>query len=209
MVPEIPPMKKQPATLLCAELRGLTEAIRDLAPHALQDLLESYLDNAVAAIEALEGTMLHHVGAGLLVAFGPPSGQNDHALRALVCAADMQQRHRIWCDARRAAELVAPGLAVGVGTGPVTAGALAARPDNYVAFGQAIHESIGLCARAEAGQILITPDVHTTAASRRRSWSAAVPPMTFASLGARRFKNVETPVEVVAVLLKLSGSSPS
>ncbi len=202
-------MRKLSATLLYADLRGLTKATRDTTADGMEQLINSHLETMSHCIEALDGTIVGFGSDGLMVIFGAPQSQSDHALRALVCATEMQRQHDEWSLKRQSDEAltpaVAPGLGIGIGTGAVFAGDLGT-PDQlrYTAIGEIGKLSAGLCRAAVGGQILIMPDVHTTAVSRHRTWSGgvALPRLSFDSLGPSRFKHVETPTQVISVRVK-------
>jgi class 3 adenylate cyclase len=198
-------MREQQATLLFADLRGFTKVTQAITPAALQQLINAYLENMAACVDAVEGTIEGFAGDGIMAIFGAPLTHDDHALRALVCATEMQRRHGAWLARRTAEGLPAPELGIGIGTGAVIAGNIGTpRRLHYTAIGHTTNLSARLCGAAAGGQILITPEVHSAAVSHLGSYSGsiAVPRLSFESLGSQRFKNVEAPVEVIAVRVK-------
>jgi class 3 adenylate cyclase len=198
-------MRKQQATLLFADLRGFTKVTQNITPDALQQMINSYLENMSDCIDALDGTIEGFAGDGLMAIFGAPLTHGDHALRALVCATEMQRRHGEWMAKRQSEELPAPELGIGIGTGAVIAGNIGTpRRMHYTAIGHTTNLSARLCGAAKGGDIFITPDVHTSALSRLKTYSGGVPVprLSFESMGPQRFKNVETPVQVISVRIK-------
>jgi class 3 adenylate cyclase len=97
-------------------------------------------------------TVKDHAGDGLLVLFGAPVAQPDHAARAARLARQLldqlRPRLREW-----APEL---GLGVGVASGVVSTGAIGgAGRLEYVAVGPAINLAARLCQQAGDGEALI------------------------------------------------------
>ncbi len=198
-------LRKHPATLLFADLRGFRSMAEKQMPEVLHALIDSHLETMFECIDVFDGTVESFAGDGLLAVFGAPRTASNHALRALVCAAEMQRRHANWMSGRRKEELPAPGLGIGIDTGIVVAGHIGPpHQKRYAALGPATNLCARLCSAAEHGQIFITPDVHTMAASRLKTWSGAieVPPMRFESQGPHRFKHVGMPVQVIAVTVR-------
>jgi adenylate cyclase len=198
-------VRKQQVTLLFAELRGFTKVTEESMPDVSQALINTHLEVMLGCIDALEGTTERFAADGLMVVFGPPEAQANHALRALVCAMEMQRRHAEWMAQRKSDELPAPELGIGISTGTVIAGTISMSDDErYTVIGETATLAAGLCGAARGGQIFITPDGHSAAASRLRSWAGdtEVPRMSFESVGPHRFKNIANPVQVVSVKVK-------
>src|SRR5438067_5827471 len=131
------------ATVLFVDLVGSTE-LGEQDPERTRALLERYYDSAAEAIETAGGTLEKFVGDAVLAAFGAPTGQEDHAERAL---------HAALAVRARCAELFGTPEAVriGVNTGEVVVG----RPREGSSFvtGDAVNVAARLQQVAEPGQI--------------------------------------------------------
>src|SRR3989440_522245 len=141
------------ATVLFVDLVGSTE-LGEQDPERSRALLERYYDTAAEAIESAGGTLEKFVGDAVLAAFGAPTGQEDHAERALHAALAVRSR----CT-----ELFGTSLAVRIGanTGEVVVG----RPREGSSFvtGDAVNVAARLEQAAEPGQILVGERTATAA----------------------------------------------
>src|SRR5256714_8802382 len=141
------------ATVLFVDLVGSTE-LGEQDPDRTRALLERYYDSAAEAIETAGGTVEKFVGDAVLAAFGAPTGQEDHAERAL---------HAALAVRARCAELfgTAEAVRIGVNTGEVVVG----RPREGSSFvtGDAGNVAARLEQAAEPGQILVGERTATAA----------------------------------------------
>ena len=141
------------ATVLFVDLVGSTE-LGEQDPERSRALLERYYDTAAEAIESAGGTLEKFVGDAVLAAFGAPTGQEDHAERALHAALAVRSR----CT-----ELFGTSLAVRIGanTGEVVVGR--AREGSSFVTGDAVNVAARLEQAAEPGQILVGERTATAA----------------------------------------------
>jgi adenylate cyclase len=198
-------MRKQQATLLSARLLGFPKITETITADALAVMIHGLFDNLAPCVDELDGHLERCTGEGLVAVFGAPVKHGDHALRALVCATQLLGRHREWMTKRRGEELPAPPLGIGIDTGPVFVGDVEMPQGiRYVTLGHATNLSARLSDVAKDGQILITPNLHAAASSRLKTYSGgvAVPRLAFESLGPQRFRDVETPVQVLSARSK-------
>ena len=160
-------------TVLFTDLVGSTELTAAISPGAADDLRRKHFSSLRQAIASSGGSEVKNLGDGLMVVFPVASA-------ALSCAVAMQQVvHRDNADTERPL-----GLRVGVSAGEVTREA-----EDY--FGEPVIEAARLCARANAGQIMISDLVRANAG--RRSSHA------FSSLGALELKGLPEPVDTLEV----------
>ncbi len=197
--------ERRECTILFCDLRGFTDMSQSMPPEGVQEVVNSFLSNMVAVIDALDGTVDKFVGDEIMAIFGAPVRQPDHALRALVCAVEMQRRHGEWMQARTAAGLQARPMGVGLTTGEVFIGNIGtpSRMD-YTALGHTVNLAARLCSTAEGGETLTIPKTHAAAIGAIGGYSAAipVPRLSFKPRGKMPFKNVTEPVDVIAVTVK-------
>ncbi len=194
------PERREISVLFC-DLRGFTRLCSAVSPEEVHGAINTYLEQMVTAVEKLGGTVDKFVGDAVMALFGAPLDQPDHALRALLCAADMQARVREWARARAGAGRASLELGVGVATGPVVVGNVGA-PERleYTALGHTVNLASRLCGEARAGEILTVPTTHTSAVASLKQGAAPatpIPHLKFEALGLRQFKNVPEAVEVI------------
>jgi len=198
-------MERRTLSVLFVDMRGFTRLSQNLEPEGVGELVNSFLASMVACIEALDGTIDKYVGDNVMAFFGAPVAHEDHAVRALVCAAEMQRRNREWVAARAAENKPAGMCGVGVATGPVVAGNIgtATRMD-YTALGHTTNIAARLCGTAGPGEILILESTYKAAAEQRKLYKGSVPMphLGFSSKGKLQFKNVDEPIEVISVTEK-------
>jgi adenylate cyclase len=144
-------------TVLFCDFAGFTTFAEKLAPSEVTRVLNRAFERLTAAVFAEEGTLDKFTGDGLMVFFGAPLDQPDHAARAVRTAVRMQ---------RALAEPVAEGielpplaLRIGIHSGPAIVGDIGtpARSD-YTAIGATVNTASRLESTvAKPGQIVVGP----------------------------------------------------
>jgi adenylate cyclase len=144
-------------SVIFADLRGSTAWTQRTKPEQLVRTLNRFLGTMTEVIFKHGGTLDKFVGDEVIGLFGTPASMDDHALRAVQCAMEMQQAQD-QLQAEVAAEgLELPAMGVGVSTGEVIAGEIGSpvRTD-FTALGGAMNLGARLCGVAGAGQIYIS-----------------------------------------------------
>jgi class 3 adenylate cyclase/tetratricopeptide (TPR) repeat protein len=160
-------------TVLFTDLVGSTEISYAISPDAADELRRAHVSVLRRAIAGSGGVEVKGLGDGVMVVFRSTSA-------ALSCAVAMQQAvHRDNAGARYQL-----GLRIGVSGGEATSEA-----NDY--YGDPVIEAARLCARADAGQILVTDAVRVMGG--RRS------PYRFELLGPFELKGLPEPVRVLDV----------
>jgi DNA-binding SARP family transcriptional activator/class 3 adenylate cyclase len=169
-------------TFLIADLRGYTSLSDSHGDQAAADVAERFLAIARDRVEARSGSVVDVRGDEVLAVF-------DSAREALRAALDLQ--------AGVAAE-PADGDMLGVGIG-LDAGEAVQVGDGF--RGRALNLAARLCARARAGEILVTSElVHL---------AGAVEGVRFENRGAVRLKGLSRPIEVSAVSEAAGAAAPA
>ena len=144
-------------TTFFSDVRGFTSASERMEPDELIAQLNDYLSEMTEIVFRHEGTLDKYVGDALMVFFGDPVWQDDHAERAVRMAFEMRERMLAMRDEwmRRYRESFQIGI--GITTGWVTVGDIGspARSD-YTVLGNEVNLASRLSDRATAGQILVT-----------------------------------------------------
>jgi adenylate cyclase len=141
---------KQTVTILFSDVRGFTtfcEAHKD-KPAEVVSILNEYLGAMTEAVFEWEGTLDKFVGDAVMVYWGAPLPQADHATRAIHCAIEM--RHRLSLLQQKWKREGKPILDMGIGinTGEVIVGNIGAegKKMDYTVIGDAVN----LAARVES-----------------------------------------------------------
>lgn len=201
-------MERKELTILFADMRSFTRMTQEIELEELQDMVNTFLANMVGCVERVDGTVDKFVGDEVMAIFGAPVPQEDHALRALICAVEMQRVHMDWIQKRRKDGKPWCGLGVGIATGQVVVGNIGTKTRmEYTVLGHAVNMAGRLCGSANAGEVLTIPETHSAALEaikriRPKDYAFAVPRLSFRPKEKMRFKNVEHPVDVVSVFVK-------
>ncbi len=78
--------ERREITVLFSDIAGFTTASETLPPITLVHLLSRYLEGMTQIIITHGGAVNKYLGDGIMVLFGAPVAQTDHALRAVRCA---------------------------------------------------------------------------------------------------------------------------
>ncbi len=202
---ELLSMERKELSVMFGDLRGFTRMSQQLEPEAVQEVVNSFLANMVECVDRLEGTVDKFVGDEIMVIFGAPIAQEDHALRALICAVEMQKAHSCWMEDQASRGKPARPLGLGLATGHVVVGNVGTESRmDYTVLGHTVNLAARLCGSAEGGEILTVPRTHTVAMKTMEKYAARlpIPRFSFRPKGQMSFKNVSDPVEVISVTTK-------
>ncbi len=151
--------KRAGITTLFADIRGFTSYSENLDPEILVAVLNRYLAAAADAILSEQGTIDKFMGDAVMAWFNAPIPQQDHALRAIRAALGI----------RRAVELLKNDIpvemqrsfGVGIHYGEVVLGLVGTETRlEYTAIGDSVNTAKRIQENAQAGQILISAEVH-------------------------------------------------
>lgn len=170
--------------ILFTDLVGSTDAAARLGEERAEQLRQTHFSLLREAIKGHAGTEVKNLGDGLMVAFGAASD-------AAACAVAMQQA--VERNNRRGDEPLAMRVGVAVGE---------ASHEDADYFGTPVIEASRLCARAEAGQILVTEMARALAGTRSR--------YEFEPLGPMELKGLPEAVSVHEIRWKaLADAAPA
>jgi adenylate cyclase len=127
-------------TVLISDVRGFTTLSERLTPAAIAEIMNEYFTEMVDVVLAHHGLVNDFVGDGLVVVFGAPLDDPEHAWHAVQTALGMQEAlarlNRRWGD--RGAATLAIGVALN--TGEVFAGNLGSpKRKKYTVLGDAVN----------------------------------------------------------------------
>ena len=150
--------KKRTLTMLMSDIRGFTALSERMDPGDLIAMLNHYLEAMTECIQKYGGTIIEFIGDGILAIFGAPDHFDDHAVKAVAAALEMQScmgKVNKWNEKRGFPPLE---MGIGVNTGDVIVGNIGSeKRTKYGVAGPAVN----MCGRIESytigGQILIAP----------------------------------------------------
>jgi adenylate cyclase len=173
--------EEREVTVLFADIRRFTDFAERHTPAEVVALLNAYFAAVVPLIEAEGGMLNTYMGDGIMVLFGAPATQADHALRAVRAAVAMVRKvHELrdtWARLDRAGVWRPHGgmrIGVGVHTGKAVVGAIGSpRRLDYTAIG----DTVNTAARIEAENKVQETEILVSAETR-----AAIPDQERAQL---------------------------
>ncbi len=178
-------------TILFTDMEGSTALTQRLGDAKAQDLLRAHNTIIRDALKAHGGSEIKHTGDGIMASFGSASG-------ALECAVGIQgafeERNRHAVGAHHDAPL-RPAVQAGAATAEpirVRIGLNAGEPvaEDGDIFGAAVQLAARVCAKAEAGQVLVSNVVRELAMGKG---------FLFADVGDVVLKGFEDPVRLYEV----------
>ncbi len=146
--------QRQEISIVFADIRGFTSFSERLQPEELVVILNRYLSLAAEAVLKHEGTLDKFMGDAVMAFFNAPLPQEDHALRAVKAALDMQGAIDEYNKAEDGAQL---SYGVGINLGEAVVGNIGtAEQMNYTAIGDSVNLAKRLQETAGGGQILLS-----------------------------------------------------
>jgi class 3 adenylate cyclase len=176
--------ERRPITVMFCDLVGSTGLAAKLDPEDWRNLVNTYLDEASAAVTGLDGHVLKRLGDGLMALFGYPQAQENDAERA-VRAALAIQRALAEINAKNRGKGAPDLLArIGIESGPVVVEATGE------VFGDAPNVAARVQAAAEPGSVLVTMNVQRQVAGR----------FVAEEQGSRELRGVVEPVQLFRIV---------
>lgn len=182
------------ATVLFSDIRGFTSMSAKLPPEAVIDLLNDYMSIMIDTVATYEGYINKFVGDAIMVIWNTPVVAADHPLRALACAAAMQEAlaaaNR---EGRFGKQQVEMGI--GVNTGTLVAGNLGNKQQvEFTVIGDTVNVASRACSKAAPGQVALTQQTLQAA----KECAASAQPVLVTSLGQVDLKG-KGPTELFAL----------
>ncbi len=131
-------------TVLFSDIRGFTSLSETMSPQELVNHLNEYLTSMTDCIMDYKGTLDKYVGDEIMCFWGAPISQEDHALRACVCAVEqmklLDELNQKWPEEKRI------DIGIGLNSGIMTVGNMGSQGRmNYTLMG----DNVNLGARLE------------------------------------------------------------
>jgi len=182
--------EKKELTILFSDIKSFSTHSADMAPEDIQRLLNEYFGAMTDIVFSFGGTVDKFIGDGLMVFFGDPEPQPDHAHRAVLAAIEMQRKTRELRAAWEARGDFPIEIRIGINTGDVSVGNMGScRRLSYTVVGADVNLAQRLETNAPVGGIMISQRTHDLVKGR----------VATHSLGTTRAKGFAEPVAVYGV----------
>jgi adenylate cyclase len=182
--------QRKELTILFSDIKSFTEHSARLEAGHVRELLNEYFGRMIEIVFHHQGTVDKFIGDGLMVFFGDPQPQPDHALRCVRAAIDMQHAAREISAAWAQRGDMPLEIRVGINTGHVIVGNMgSARRLSYTALGEPVNVAQRLESNARPGGILISARTYELL-------EGAVPARRLAPI---RVKGIPEPLDVYEV----------
>ena len=145
--------ERKPVTILFTDVAGSTALAERLEPEAMRRVMLGYFDAVARVIARHGGTIEKFIGDAVMAVFGVPVALEDHALRAVRAAAELERELAALNDDLRADWGIQITVRTGVNSGEVVAGDAAA--GQALVTGDAVNVAARLQQAAAAGETLL------------------------------------------------------
>jgi adenylate cyclase len=183
-------VQKKELTIMFTDIKSFTTYSSTMTPDQIQNFLAEYFDAMVQIVFKYEGTVDKYIGDGLMVFFGAPEPQSDHAIRSVNAAIEMQIKCRELKEKWVKEGLFPLKIRVGINTGEVVVGNMGTRKKlAYTVLGSDVNLANRLESNAPVEGIMIS----------RRTWELVkdyVPTLPHEPV---LVKGLDKPIEVYTV----------
>jgi adenylate cyclase len=149
--------ERSQVTVLFSDMRGFTVVAERTEAESLVTILNEHFEAMTSIIMKNEGTLDKFVGDEVMALFGAPLSLEDHALRAVRTALEMQRAHKELMDHWEAVGQDAVPIGIGINSGDMIVGQIgSSKFTDYTVIGDNVNVGSRLCGVAKGHQILIS-----------------------------------------------------
>ncbi|MBT8122135.1 MAG: HAMP domain-containing protein [Gammaproteobacteria bacterium] len=153
--------KRIEGTVVFADIKGFTQISERIRPEDLVAILNRYFTLVTNACEINSGMVDKYMGDGVMLVFGAPEPDKDHAFNAVCCALLIQRLIAHENILRDKQELFPVQFRIGVNTGSMLAGNMgSADRMEYTVVGDTVNLASRLCGITNAGEIVISKEMY-------------------------------------------------
>lgn len=148
-------------SVLFADIKGFTQIAENIRPEDLVEMLNRYFSLITHACEINNGIVNKYMGDGVMLVFGAPEPDTDHAFHAVCCALLVQKLIARENQDRERLGLFPVQLRIGLNTGRMLAGNMGSRERmEYTVVGETVNLASRLCSITHGGEIVISRDMY-------------------------------------------------
>ncbi len=185
--------QKKELTIMFSDIKSFTTHSSTLSPDEIQKLLNEYFGAMVDIVFKYQGTVDKFIGDGLMVFFGDPEPQADHALRCVKAGIEMQKKTRELKSKWEAEGKFPLKIRIGINTGSVVVGNMGSkRRLSYTVLGSDVNLAQRLESSAPVEGIMIS----------QRTYEQVKDHVPTRQLEPIRVKGLEEPISVWEVVVE-------
>jgi len=159
------PSSRRDATVLFSDIRGFTKMSAEMDPEEVIAMLNAIMSLLIEVVARHGGYINKFIGDAMLVVWNVPLSQEDHVVRGVRCAIDMQQALAAQCARGGFAGRVVQ-MGIGVHTGPLVMGNLGnERQVEFAILGDTVNTASRCCSSAQPAEVQITAGVRAAVAA--------------------------------------------
>ncbi len=144
-------------TVLFTDISGFTAWSSTREPEEIHSTLNEYYSEMARIVFKYEGTIDKYMGDGMMAFYGDPVDYDDHALRAVKTAIDMQRKARELSEEWKNTGKLQLQMRIGINTGDMVVGNMGSEDRiDYTVLGSNVNLAQRLEANAPIGGILIS-----------------------------------------------------
>jgi adenylate cyclase len=153
--------KRIEGSVLFADISGFTSISEKTSAEELVSMLNRYFSLITCACVMNHGIVDKYMGDGVMLVFGAPEADKDHAFHAISCALLMQKLIAHENSQREAAGKHPVRFRVGINTGSMLAGNMGSHERmEYTVVGDTVNLASRLCGITNSGQIVISREMY-------------------------------------------------
>ena len=153
--------KRVDGTVLFADIAGFTNISENLKPEELVSMLNRYFTLISCACGINLGIVDKYMGDGVMLVFGAPEPDDDHAFHAVTCALLIQKLVSHENRQRKLQGLFPVQFSIGINTGSMLAGNMGSQDRmEYTVVGDTVNLASRLCSITNGNQIVISRDMY-------------------------------------------------
>jgi adenylate cyclase len=153
--------KRIDGSVVFADIKGFTGISEELRPEDLVNMLNRYFTLVTRACEINHGIVDKYLGDGVMLVFGAPEPDKDHAFHAITCALLIHRLIEHENSKREEQGLFPIEFRIGINTGNMLAGNMGSRSRmEYTVVGDTVNLASRLCNITNAGEIVISREMY-------------------------------------------------
>ena len=153
--------KRIDGTVLFADITGFTQISEQIRPEELVSMLNRFFTLITCACSINHGIVDKYMGDGVMLVFGAPEPDDDHAFHAISCALLIQKLITRENLQREEQGLGPVNLRIGINTGTMLAGNMGSCDRmEYTVVGDTVNLASRLCGITNSEQIVISREMY-------------------------------------------------